>query len=242
MQSKASTVEQYLSEMPEERRAAIAVVRHVILKNLDKDYEEGMQHGMIGYYVPHRVYPAGYHANPKQPLPFASLASQKDHMSLHMMPIYGEGAEESWFRNEWAKTGKKLDMGKCCISFKHLEDLALNVIGEAIRRVPATRFIEHYESVLKSSRPKNSKLVAAKLTEKPTSKTVSKGKTKTSSAKPAAAKSTSGKSAAAKPTASKTAKTSKTVTVKKPVKKAPTKPVSNAVTKKATPKKKAAKR
>ena len=151
MQSKVSTVEQYLSEMPEERRAAIATVRHVILKNLDKDYEEGMQYGMIGYYVPHRVYPAGCHANPKQPLPFASLASQKDHMSLYMMPVYGEGAEESWFRSEWAKTGKKLDMGKCCIRFKHLEDLALNVIGEAIRRVPVTKFIEHYEAANKIS-------------------------------------------------------------------------------------------
>ena len=197
MQSKASTVEQYLSEMPEERRAAIAVVRHVILKNLDKDYEEGMQYGMIGYYVPHRIYPEGYHTDPKQPLPYVCLASQKDYMSLYMMPVYGEGVEESWFRDEWAKTGKKLDMGKSCIRFKHLEDLALNVIGEAIRRTPVKRHIEYYESVIK---PKPSKSASAKLaqTNKPAKKQAGK----------------------AKPTAAaKTAKPSKPATVKKPVKK-----------------------
>ena len=152
MQSKATTVEQYMSELPEERRAAIALVRHVILKNLDKDYEEGMQYGMIGYYVPHRIYPEGYHTDPKQPLPYVCLASQKDYMSLYMMPVYGEGVEESWFRDEWAKTGKKLDMGKSCIRFKKLDDLALDVIGEAIHRVSAKKFIEHYESVLRDSR------------------------------------------------------------------------------------------
>ena len=157
MQSKATTIEQYLSELPEERRAAVATVRHVILKNLDKDYEEGMQYGMIGFYVPHRIYPAGYHTDPKQPLPFACLASQKDYISLYMMTVYGEGAEETWFRNEWAKTGKPLNMGKSCIRFKRLEDLALNVIGEAIRRVTIKRFIEYYESTIKPSRKSSSK-------------------------------------------------------------------------------------
>ena len=90
MQSKATTVEQYLAELPEDRRKAIEAVRQVVLKNLDKDYEEGMQYGMIGYYVPHRVYPAGYHCDPKQPLPFAGLASQKNHMALYLMCVYGD--------------------------------------------------------------------------------------------------------------------------------------------------------
>ena len=90
MQSKATTVEQYLAELPEDRRKAIEAVRQVILKNLDKDYEEGIQYGMIGYYVPHRVYPAGYHCDPKQPLPFAGLASQKNYMSLYLMCVYGD--------------------------------------------------------------------------------------------------------------------------------------------------------
>ena len=154
MQSQATTVEQYLAELPEDRRAAISAVRNVILKNLNKDYEEGMQYGMIGYSVPHSLYPAGYHCDPKQPLPFAGLASQKNYMSLYMMPVYGEGTTESTFRDEWVKTGKKLDMGKCCIRFKKVEDLALDLIGETIRRTPVKKLIEHYETVFKTSRTK----------------------------------------------------------------------------------------
>ncbi len=146
MQSKATTVKQYLAELPPDRRAAIQAVRAVILDNLDKDYEEGMQYGMIGYYVPHRVFPAGYHCDPRQPLCFAGLASQKGHMSLYMMCEYGAGAGEDWFRKAWARTGKKLDMGKCCIRFKKLDDLPLDLIGEAIRRVPAKAYIKRYQT------------------------------------------------------------------------------------------------
>jgi hypothetical protein len=152
MQSKATTVEQYLAELPEDRRKAIEAVRQVVLKNLDKDYEEGMQYGMIGYYVPHRVYPAGYHCDPKQPLPFASLGSQKNHMALYLMCIYGDTEHSKWFQQAWAKTGKKLDMGKACVRFKKVEDLALEVIGEAIKRVPAKKYIAHCEAALKTRR------------------------------------------------------------------------------------------
>src|SRR5262245_60629855 len=88
MTSKAKTVKDYLASLPDDRRAALSAVRDVILKNLDEDYEEGMQYGMIGYYVPHRVYPAGYHCDPKQPLPFVALGSQKNHMAIHMMCLY----------------------------------------------------------------------------------------------------------------------------------------------------------
>jgi len=157
VQSKATTVEQYFSELPEDRRLAIEAVREVILKNLDKNYEEGMQYGMIGYYVPHRVYPAGYHCDPRQPLPFAGLASQKNHMSLYLMCVYGESELSKWFMSSWAKTGKKLDMGKSCVRFKKLEDLALDVIGEAIKRVPAKKFIEICESATRSTGAKASK-------------------------------------------------------------------------------------
>jgi uncharacterized protein YdhG (YjbR/CyaY superfamily) len=149
VQSKATTVQQYLSELPAERREAIQAVREVILKNLDKDFEEGMTYGMIGYYVPHRVYPAGYHCDPRQPLPFAGLASQKNHMAVYLMCIYGGSEDEKRFRAAWAKTGKKLDMGKCCIRFKKLDDLALDLIGESIRRVPVKTYIERYEAVLR---------------------------------------------------------------------------------------------
>src|SRR5215469_4748056 len=146
MQSKAASVEQYLSELPDDRRRAIEAVREVILANLDQDYEEGIQYGMIGYYVPHRVYPAGYHCDPKQPLPFAALASQKGYMSVYLMCIYGHEALRSWFEDAWAKAGKKLSMGKSCVRFKKLDDLALEVIGEAIRQVPTRKYIEYVES------------------------------------------------------------------------------------------------
>ncbi|HAB19585.1 MAG TPA: DUF1801 domain-containing protein [Verrucomicrobiota bacterium] len=151
MQSKATTVQQYLAELPAVRRLAVESVRAVILKNLDPLFEEGMQYGMIGYYVPHRVYPSGYHCDPKQPLPFACLASQKNYMSIYLGCIYGPSENERWFRKAWAQTGKRLDIGKSCVRFRKLEDLALNVIGEAIRRVPAREFIQNYESVIKAT-------------------------------------------------------------------------------------------
>ena len=150
MQSKAKTVEEYLASLPADRRAAISAVRKVILDNLDKDYEEGMSYGAIGYYVPHRVYPPGYHCDPRLPLPFAGLGSQKHHMALGIMSNYGGSAEEKRFRAAWLKTGKKLDMGKCCVRFKKLEDVPLEVVGESIRRMPAKKFIEQYE---KRARP-----------------------------------------------------------------------------------------
>src|SRR5260370_27926581 len=148
MQSKAATVDQYLAELPDDRREALAAVREVILENLDKDYEEGMQYGMIGYYVPHSVHPAGYHCDPRQPLPFAALASQKNYMSLYLMCVYGESEHAKWFRKAWAETGNKLDMGKACVRFKKLEDLPLEVIGEAIRRVPAKKYGADCESAV----------------------------------------------------------------------------------------------
>jgi len=154
MQSKATTVRQYLAELPADRRAAIEAVRAVVIKNLDPLYEEGMQYGMIGFKVPHRVYPPGYHCDPKQPLPFACLASQKNYMSLYLGCVYGDTQLARWFQQAWAKTGKKLDMGKSCIRFKKVDDLALDVIGKAIRRVPARKYIAYYESVIKDSRRK----------------------------------------------------------------------------------------
>jgi hypothetical protein len=118
----------------------------VILENLDERYEEGIQYGMFGYYVPRRVYPAGYHCDPKQPLPFAALVSKKGCMSLYLMCIYGHDKLRSWFEEVWARAGKKLNMGKSCVRFKNLDDLALDVIGEAIRRVPTREYIECVES------------------------------------------------------------------------------------------------
>ena len=150
MQSKAASVDAYLKSLPAERRAAVEAVREVILANLDADYAEGMQYGMIGYYVPLARYPAGYHCTPKMPLPFAALASQKDYISVYMMGLYtgtgGENDDARWFREAWTRTGKKLDMGKACVRFRKLEDVPLEVVGEAIRRIPAKTYIERYEA------------------------------------------------------------------------------------------------
>lgn len=145
MQSTASTVSDYLEALPEPRRALVSALRDVILANLDKDYVELMQYGMIGYAVPHTVFPAGYHCDPKQPLPFVGLASQKNDVSLYLMCLYENEQEMAWFRDAWAASGKKkLTMGKSCVKIKKLEDVPLAVIGEAIRRMPAQRFIAQY--------------------------------------------------------------------------------------------------
>ncbi len=142
------TVQEYLAELPADRRAALQAVRDVIRANLDRDFEEGMQYGMIGYYVPHRVFPPGYHCDPKRPLPFAGLASQKQHMSFYLISAYTDAGEEHWLRTAWAKTGKKLNMGKCCIRFKSLDDLPLELIGEAVRRVTVKQYVANYTATL----------------------------------------------------------------------------------------------
>lgn len=153
MQSQSKTVKEYLRELPEDRRAAISAVRETILKNLRHGFEEGMQYGMIGYYVPHSIYPAGYHCDPKQPLPFTCLASQKNYMSLYLLSSYAGAGEEQWLRDQFAKAGKKLDMGKCCVRFKKLEDLPLAVVGEVIRGVTVAGYIAAYEAARDAPRP-----------------------------------------------------------------------------------------
>lgn len=148
MQSKATTVAQYLKELPDDRRATIKAVRSVVRANLDPLVKEGMQYGMIGWYIPHSVFPPGYHVDPKIPLPFVALASQKNYCSLYLMTLYADATPgEQWFRTEWAKTGKKLDMGKCCIRFKRADDLALDVIAEALRRISVQDHLAEYAKI-----------------------------------------------------------------------------------------------
>ncbi len=151
MPNGTNAVADYLASLPADRREAIAAVRRAILKKLDRDFAEGMLYGMIAYYVPHRLYPAGYHCDPTKPLMFAALASQKNYMSLHMMSLYGSGEQLAWFKQAWAKAGKKLDMGKSCVRFKKLDDVALNVISEAVGRVSARTYIERCEALLKGN-------------------------------------------------------------------------------------------
>jgi hypothetical protein len=110
-----------------------------------------MLYGMIGYAVPHRVWPQGYHCDPAKPLMMAALASQKNGLSVYLMSVYGDAAERAWFQKAWAKTGKKLDMGGACVRFKTVEHAALDVIGEAIRRMPAKAFLERYLKTIAST-------------------------------------------------------------------------------------------
>lgn len=148
MQSKAATVAEYIKSLPDDRRAGIETLRKVIADNIDPVFEEGMQYGMIGYYVPHRVFPAGYHCDPKQPLPYAGLASQKGHLSLYLMGLYTNAPLSAWFKQAWAKTGKKLDMGAACVRIKKIEDVPLDLVGEAFRKLPASAYIAQYEKLL----------------------------------------------------------------------------------------------
>lgn len=145
MTSDAKTVAEYMESLPEDRKAAISKVRAVIRKNLPKGFAEVMQYGMIAYVVPHKLYPPGYHTDPKQALPFAALASQKNNMAIYLMTVYQDRALETWFRAQYAGRGLKLDMGKSCIRFKKLEHLPLDVIGEVIAKVPVADYIARYE-------------------------------------------------------------------------------------------------
>ena len=142
----ASTVAQYLAALPADRRAAINAVSKTINENLPDGYEQGMQFGMIGWYVPLSMYPAGYGENPKVPLPLVALGSQKSGMVLHFLCFYGHPTLSTWFISEYRKSGKKLDMGKGCVRFKSLDDLALNVVGRTVARVSVEEHIANYRA------------------------------------------------------------------------------------------------
>jgi len=142
VQSTAKTVAQYLAELPPERRKVIATVRKVIRANLPKGYREGMNWGMIVYEVPLARCPETYNS---QPLAYAALAAQKHYYAVYLSNDYGEPGGEKWFRQQYAASGKKLDMGKSCVRFRHLDDLPLELIGQAIARTPIEDFIAYYQ-------------------------------------------------------------------------------------------------
>jgi hypothetical protein len=149
MQSKAHTVKEYIKSLPQDRAKAIEAIRKVLKENLPKGFEETMQYGMISYVVPHKLYPSGYHCNPKDALPFVSLASQKNFLALYHMAVY-QGALHDWFVEEWKKgSDKKLDMGKSCIRFKKFEDVPLKLIGELAGKITPAEWIRIYEKTLK---------------------------------------------------------------------------------------------
>jgi len=146
MQSKATTVDQYLEELPEDRKAAMVELRKVILKNLPKGFKEGMGYGMMGYVVPHSRYPSGYHCDPDQPLPFMGIASQKNFIALYHMGIYADPNLLKWFTGEFPNHSKqRLDMGKSCIRFKKPDQIPFKLIGELSSKLTPDAWIELYE-------------------------------------------------------------------------------------------------
>jgi hypothetical protein len=151
MTSKATTPDQYIKELPADRKEAIIKLRDTIIKKLPKGFKETMGYGMLGYVVPHDLYPAGYHCDPKLPLPFAGMASQKNFIAFYHMGIYANPDLLKWFVSEYPKHSKaKLDMGKSCIRFKKAEDIPYKLIGELMGKLKVNDWINLYEKSFKS--------------------------------------------------------------------------------------------
>lgn len=150
MKYDANTPEDYINQVPEERREALTKLRQVINKNLPEGFEEGIIYNMIGYFVPHSVYPDGYHCDPKIPLPFMSFASQKNSVNLYHSGIYAKKELHDWFVQEYPKhSSRKLDMGKSCIRFKKMDAIPFELIGQLTQKMSCEEWIEIYESAIK---------------------------------------------------------------------------------------------
>ncbi|HEX3475899.1 MAG TPA: DUF1801 domain-containing protein [Kofleriaceae bacterium] len=165
----ANTVDEYLAALPADRRAAIAAVRDTINRRIPRGYEHGMLYGGPAWYVPRSRLAETYNG---QPLAVAVLGSQKNHMALYLMTVYGDSKLSAWFRKAYAATGKKLDMGKSCIRFKTLETLALDVVGEAVSKVSVDDYVRIYEQSRTATRTAKPRAAA----RKPRSKTRATGK------------------------------------------------------------------
>lgn len=155
MRTKATTVTDYLADLPEDRQKAISKLRKIINKNLPNGFKEGMNYGMIWWVLPHSIYPEGYHCNPKDPLPFMGLASQKNFISIYHMGIYADPKLLKWFQGAHAKaSAKKLDMGKSCIRYKKPEDIPFELIGELVSKISPAEWIALYEKNFKLTKKK----------------------------------------------------------------------------------------
>jgi uncharacterized protein YdhG (YjbR/CyaY superfamily) len=147
MTSKATSVDQYINEAPEDRRVALQQLRAIILKNLPEGFQEEMSYGMIGYVVPHSIYPKGYHCTPELPLPFMSFASQKNSINFYHMGIYAKPELYDWFVAEYPKHSKqKLDIGKSCFRIKKPENIPFELIGELVKKMSVAEWIKTYEA------------------------------------------------------------------------------------------------
>ncbi len=146
VRSDAATVEDYLTELSDDRRHAIEAVRETILDNLADGFVEAMNWGMIAYEVPLETFPDTYNG---QPLMYAALAAQKNHMAVYLTTVYADGEVEGWFRKRYRATGKKLDMGKSCVRFRELEQLPVELIGEVIGRTSVDEFLAKYGDAMR---------------------------------------------------------------------------------------------
>jgi len=150
MKSNSETVEQYLNELPEDRKLPMSNLRNIIKNNIPKGFEEVMSYGMIGYVVPHSIYPSGYHCNPKLPLPYINIGSQKNFIVLHHLGIYGSTEILDWFVSEYPKHAKhKFDMGKGCVRFKKVNEIPYLLIEELINKISLEKYIAQYEENIK---------------------------------------------------------------------------------------------
>ena len=153
MQSKANTPNEYLDSLPDDRRKVISELRKIIKKNLPKGFKEVMSYGMLGFVVPHSMYPDGYHCTPELPLPFLNLASQKNFIAIYHMGIYADPKLLGWFTKEFPKHSKsKLDMGKSCIRFKKPDDIPVKLIGELASKMTPEDWINLYEKNYKKKK------------------------------------------------------------------------------------------
>ena len=149
MQSKAKTPKAYLSSLPSDRKKAMTELRNSIVKNIPKGFKEEMSYGMLGFVVPHSLYPDGYHCNPKLPLPFICIASQKHFIAVYHMGIYADPKLLKWFTGEYKKLGTKLDMGKSCLRFTKPEQIPFKLIGQLATKVTPKQWIDVYEKKYK---------------------------------------------------------------------------------------------
>ena len=150
MQSTAKTPAEYVDSLPDERKIVIENIRKTVLDNLPNGFEETMGYGMLGYVVPHSIYPSGYHCDPKTPLPFMGMASQKNFIAFYHMGIYADETLLNWFVAEYPKHCKtKLDMGKSCIRFKKMNDIPMELLGQLVAKMSVQDWISLYEKNLK---------------------------------------------------------------------------------------------
>ncbi len=150
MSTKATTVKEYIDQLPEDRKSAIKKLRTIIKKNLPNGYKECINYGMIGYVVPHSIYPDGYHCKPELPMPFMNVASQKNFIAIYHMGIYADPKLMKWFTTEYPKyVTTKLDMGKSCIRFKKIETIPYDLIGELASKMTTDDWIKLYEKNIK---------------------------------------------------------------------------------------------